>query len=463
MKFPDGFVWGAASSGPQSEGNFKKQHQNIFDYWYATSPEDFYEDVGPDLASNFYNDYPEDLVLMRRAGIKALRLSIQWTRLIDDLETGSLNADGVEFYTKLFKKMHEVGVEPYVNLFHFDMPVELQHKYGGWQSKHVTDLFELYASQAFKLFGDLVDNWFTFNEPKVIIDGQYLYQFHYPNLVDGPASVQVAYNVNLASAKAIRQFRKIVTNKNATIGSILNLTPAYPASDSSADQKAAEIAELWCNEMFLQPAIHGTYPEKLVKLLDEAGVLWQSTDEEIQLLKDNTIDQLGVNYYHPFRVQAPDVSPKSLQDWMPDIYFKEYLMPGRVDNVDKGWEIYPKALYDIAINVRDHYDNIPWFVSENGMGVSREERFLDDKGVVHDDYRIDFMRDHLSELYRGIEAGSNCNGYFSWTAIDNWSWKNAFRNRYGLIRNEIHTQTKTIKKSGQWYNKLSSTNTLTEK
>lgn len=168
-----------------------------------------------------------------------------------------------------------------------------------------------------------------------------------------------------------------------------------------------------------------------------------------------------MNFYHPERVQAPQVSPKSLQDWMPDIYFDNYEMPGRVMNVDKGWEIYPKTLYDIAINIRDNYGNIDWFVSENGMGVSREERFIKN-GVVQDDYRIKFIKDHLLELHKGIEAGSNCHGYFVWTGIDCWSWMNAYRNRYGLIRDDIHTQIKTLKKSGHWYRQLSDNNGFDE-
>ncbi|WP_424321284.1 glycoside hydrolase family 1 protein [Lacticaseibacillus chiayiensis] len=460
MPFPEGFVWGAASSGPQSEGNFHKRHQNIFDYWYATEPTAFYQEVGPDLTSNFYNDYTNDLKLMKKAGIKALRLSIQWSRLIENFETGDVNQEGAVFYQKLFTAMKVAGVEPYVNLFHFDMPFELQHQYGGWQSKHVVDLFEKYAQRAFELYGGQIDHWFTFNEPKVILDGQYLYQFHYPNIVDGPTAVQVAFDINLASAKAIAAFRKVNTNPNATIGTILNLTPAYAASDDPRDQEAARIAELWSNDMFLQPAIQGKFPSALVDLLKNDHVLWDATENELALIASNQIDELGVNYYHPFRVEAPDVSPKSLQDWMPDIYFKEYQLPGRIENVDKGWEIYPKALYDIAISMRDRFGNIPWFVSENGMGVSNEERFLDDQGMVHDDYRINFMHDHLAELLKGIEAGSNCHGYFTWTAIDNWSWKNAYRNRYGLIRNEIHTQEKTLKKSAYWFNQLSRENQL---
>lgn len=458
VKFSNDFIFGAATSGPQSEGNFKKKHQNVFDYWYEKSPEVFFDSVGPDTASNFFNDYQEDINLMKEAGIQAVRTSIQWSRLIDDFEKNTVNIESVDYYNAVIDTLLENGITPYINLLHFDMPVELQHQYGGFESKHVTDLFAGYAEQCFKLFGDRVKNWFTFNEPKVILDGAYLYKFHYPLKVNGPLAVQVAYNINLASAKAIARFRGLFDEQSENkIGIILNLTPLYPASEKEEDKSAADFAELWANRMFLDPAIHGTYPQKLVDRLEKDNVLWESTNEELTLLNQQTIDILGVNFYHPMRVKAPEISSDSLTDWMPDIYYDNFELPGRVMNVDKGWEIYPKALYDIAINIQKNYKNLPWFVSENGMGVSREERFIDETGVVQDDYRIHFMEEHLKELHKGIEAGSNCNGYFVWTGIDCWSWINAYRNRYGLIRNDIHTQQKTLKKSGRWFAELSKT------
>lgn len=460
VTFPKDFVWGAATSGPQTEGNFHKQHQNVFDYWFATEPEAFDAGVGPDTASNFYNDYDADLAKMAQAGIKGLRTSIQWTRLINDFETASLNPDGVAFYNHVIDSMLAHHIKPYLNLHHFDLPVELYDKYGGWESKHVVDLFVKFAEQCFKLFGDRVDDWFTFNEPKVVVDGQYLYGWHYPCLKDGPKAVQVAYNMNLASAKAIASFHEICPGPTKKIGIILNLTPAYAATDDPADVAAAEFAELWSNNLFLDPAVLGHFPAKLVETLDQDGVLWDATDEELAIIAANPVDYLGVNYYHPFRVERPDISPKSLQPWLPDIYFKEYAMPGRVMNVDRGWEIYPQAMADIADNIRENYHNIPWFISENGMGVAGEERFMDADGVVQDDYRIDFMKEHLTALAKGIDAGSNCKGYFVWTAIDCWSWNHAYHNRYGLIRDDIHTQEKTLKKSAGWFKTLSETGTF---
>lgn len=459
LTFPKDFWWGAATSGPQSEGRFQKKHANMFDHWYDIEPEVFYDRVGPDMASNFYNSYREDIALMKQTGLNSLRTSIQWTRLIKDLETNEVDPVGVAFYNNVIDEFLSQGIRPIFNLHHFDLPVELYHKYGGWESKKVVDLFVGFAEQCFALFGDRVKDWVTHNEPMVVVDGEYLFQFHYPKLVDGKKAVQVAYNLNLASAKVIAKFREMgQPQAGGRIGTVLNLTPTYAASDAEADQEAARIAELWNNKMFLDPAIKGEFPVELLELLTKDGVLWQSTADELALIKENTVDFIGVNFYHPNRVKTPDIAPNSVGAWMPDRYYDAYQMPGRRMNIDKGWEIYPKAVYDIAINIRDNYGNLPWFVSENGMGVSREERFMDEKGQILDDYRIDFIKEHLQWLHKGIEEGSNCFGYHLWTPIDCWSWSNAYRNRYGLIANDIHTQIKTIKKSGEWFKTLAENN-----
>ena len=459
LTFPKDFWWGAATSGPQSEGRFQKKHANMFDHWYDIEPEVFYDRVWPDMASNFYNSYREDIALMKQTGLNSLRTSIQWTRLIKDLETNEVDPVGVAFYNNVIDEILSQNIRPIFNLHHFDLPVELYHKYGGWESKKVVDLFVGFAEQCFALFGDRVKDWVTHNEPMVVVDGEYLFQFHYPKLVDGKKAVQVAYNLNLASAKVMAKFREMgQPQAGGRIGTVLNLTPTYAASDAEADQEAARIAELWNNKMFLDPAIKGEFPVELLELLTKDGVLWQSTADELALIKENTVDFIGVNFYHPNRVKTPDIAPNSVGAWMPDRYYDAYQMPGRRMNIDKGWEIYPKAVYDIAINIRDNYGNLPWFVSENGMGVSREERFMDEKGQILDDYRIEFIKEHLQWLHKGIEEGSNCFGYHLWTPIDCWSWSNAYRNRYGLIANDIHTQIKTIKKSGEWFKTLAENN-----
>ncbi|MDY4511558.1 glycoside hydrolase family 1 protein, partial [Streptococcus hyovaginalis] len=249
LRFPENFWWGAATSGPQSEGNFKKKHQNIMDYWYEIHPEDFYNNIGPDTASNFYHDFKEDIKLMKKCGLNTVRTSIQWSRLIDDFEKNTVNQEAVDYYNAVINEFLKNDITPFINLHHFDLPIELFHRYGGWENKHVVDLFVGYAEQCFKLFGDRIDYWFTHNEPLVVVEGGYLDRFHYPKKVDGRAAVQVAYNLQLASSKVIKKYREM--NLAGQIGIILNLTPAYPASQDMEDIEAGKKADLWYNRLFM--------------------------------------------------------------------------------------------------------------------------------------------------------------------------------------------------------------------
>lgn len=457
--FPENFLWGSATSGPQSEGRFNKKHDSVFDYWYDIEPDAFFDKVGPNVASNFYNSYKEDLAMIKEIGLNSFRTSIQWTRLIKDFETAEVDEDGVRFYNDMIDECLKNGLTPIMNLHHFDLPVELYKKYGGWESKHVVDLFVKFAEKAFELFGDRIKYWTTFNEPIVVVEGQYLYKFHYPCLVDGKKAVQVMFNINLASAKAIGAYRKGGYNKDGgKIGIVLNLTPSYPRSESMEDLAAAKFADDFFNNSFLDPAIKGKFPEYLVEKLTEDKVLWEATEEEMAIIKDNTIDFLGVNYYQPRRVKAKEEAYDEALGWMPDKYFDNYIMPGRRMNPYRGWEIYPEAMHDIAMNLKNNYNNIPWYISENGMGVEGEDRYKNEDGIIEDDYRIDFIKEHLEHLHRGIEEGSNCFGYHTWTPIDCWSWLNAYKNRYGYISVDLDTQKKTIKKSGRWIKEVTENN-----
>ena len=458
--FPKGFWWGSATSGPQSEGSFNKKNKSVFDYWYEVEPEAFFDKVGPDVTSNFYNSYKEDIALIKEIGLNSLRTSIQWTRLIKDFESGEVDEDGVKFYNNVIDEIIKSGMIPVMNLHHFDLPIELYEKYGGWESKHVVELFVKFAKVAFELFGDRVKYWTTFNEPIVVVEGEYLYQFHYPKLVDGKKAMQVLYNLNLASAKAIKAYRDGGYEKdNGQIGIILNLTPAYPRDkENEKDLEAAKIADNFFNYSFLDPAVKGEFPKELVELLIKDNVIWESTDEELEIIKNNTIDFLGVNYYQPRRVKAKENPFDESKGWMPDKYFDNYEMPGRRMNPYRGWEIYPEAIYDIAINIKENYNNIPWYISENGMGVEGEEKYINSEGYIEDDYRIEFLEEHLMYLHKAIEEGSNCFGYHTWTPIDCWSWSNAYKNRYGFIAVDLKTQKKTIKKSGRWIKEVSKNN-----
>lgn len=451
IDFPESFWWGAAMSGPQMEGNFDKLHENVMDYWYKTSKKEFFNEVGPEIATDFYHHYKEDIQMMKSIGMNSFRTSIQWTRLIKNFETGEPDEKAIEFYDNVIKECEKNDILLVLNLHHFDMPIELLEKYGGWESKHVVDLFVKFAKTAFHLFGDRVKYWTTFNEPMVIPEAGYLCGFHYPKYVNkGKAAVQIIYNLNLASARCIELYHKMCKGE---IGIILNLTPAYPRSETEDDLKVSHIVDLFYNRSFLDPAVKGEFPEDLIKILKDNNVLWKYTEDEIQVIRENMVDFLGVNYYHPKRVKTREIPLKS-EEWTPEQYYEEYDMPGKRVNPYRGWEIYPKAIYDISKNIQENYENIPWFISENGMGVEGEEKYINLDGKIEDDYRIEFYEEHLEQLQKAISEGSNCFGYHAWTGIDCWSWNNAYKNRYGFIALDLKTQKRVVKKSGEWLKKV---------
>jgi 6-phospho-beta-glucosidase len=456
-RFPDGFWWGSAASGPQTEGaaDVDGKGKNIWDHWYELEPTRFFDGVGPSKTSQFYYKYKEDIQLMKELGHNSFRMSITWSRLIPE-GRGEVNPKAVEFYNNVINEMIENGIEPFVNLFHFDMPLALQ-EIGGWVNRETVDAYEVYAKTCFELFGDRVKYWFTHNEPIVPVEGGYLYDFHYPNEVDFRKAVQVAYHSILASARAIKVYKEL--NHGGKIGIILNLTPSYPRSQHPADVKAAVLADAFFNRSFLDPSVKGEFPEELVQLLKSEGFMPEIEKGDLEVIRHHTVDLLGVNYYQPRRVKAKENLPHPDSPFMPERFFDNYVMPGRKMNPHRGWEIYEKGIYDILLNLKENYGNIECFISENGMGVEGEEKFRDEKGMIQDDYRIEFIQDHLKWVHKAIEEGSNVKGYHLWTFMDNWSWTNAYKNRYGFVSVNLNKDgERTIKKSGLWFKTVSEYN-----
>ncbi|MBL0485063.1 glycoside hydrolase family 1 protein [Aeromonas caviae] len=449
FRFPDTFWWGSASSAPQAEGASLQggKAPTIWDHWFAIEPNRFHQQVGPADTSTFYQHFRDDIALMQEIGHNSFRTSISWARLLPQ-GRGEPNPEAVRFYHAMLDELLARGITPFINLFHFDMPMSMQEQ-GGWESRKVVDAFAEFAATCFRLFGGKVKHWFTFNEPIVPVEGGYLYDFHYPNVVDFRRAATVAYHTMLAHAKAVQAYR--AQGQDGQIGIILNLTPSYPRSQHPADLKAANIADLFFNRSFLDPAVKGEYPTELVALLREYDQLPASEPEDRALLATGKVDLLGVNYYQPRRVKARSNAVNPASPFMPEWFFDYYEMPGRKMNPHRGWEIYEKGIYDILVNLRDHYGNIPCFISENGMGVEGEEKFLGEQGQIQDDYRIAFIRDHLSWVHKGIGEGCQCLGYHLWTFVDNWSWSNAYKNRYGFVRLDLATGERRIKKSGEWF------------
>lgn len=451
-KFPDNFFWGAALSGPQTEGIENKANLNVWDTWYIEEPDRFYNRYSANVACDTYNRYKEDVALMQNVSLNSIRTSIQWTRLIKNLETNEVDEDAVRFYRDYFETMIAAGVKPFVNLYHFDMPDELMKKYGGFESKHVVELFVSYAEKCFELFGDIIEYWITMNEPVVPIEFGYWYDAHRPNKVDPKLGIQAAYYTLLAHSKVVSKYKEM--GLRGEIGVVLNLTPAYPRSENELDVKAALECDAIFNKSFMDPVVLGKYNKIFSEIVVTNGIQPKKTEEEDELILTTDVDFIGLNYYVPRRVKARLTEVNKENPWFPEWHFEYYDLPGSRNNPHRdNNEIYPKAVYDIAKSVQEEYGNIKWYLAEIGISITKEEDLIED-GIVNDQFRTELLKEHLIYLHQAIAEGSNCFGVHQWTFIDNWSWLNSYKRRYGLYYLDLKTQERKIKKHALAYKEI---------
>lgn len=458
--FPKNFFWGAATSAPQSEGGQYEggRSASTWDKWFELEPERFNSNIGPSVTSDVYNRYREDAKLMSDINLNSYRTSISWNRLLPDGKT--LNEEAVTYYRDYFQSLRDEGVEPVMNLFHFDMPWWLMEE-GGWENRDSYKHFAFYAKTAFEQFGDLIKYWTTFNEPIVHVTCGYLGEYHWPKVNDLSRAIQVAHHTNLAHAAAVVEYRKL--GLDGQIGNILNLSPVYPRSQSEGDLKAKRDAEELHVKSFLDPTVKGEYSPYLIELLRENDLLPTVEEGDLELIKQGKVDFLGVNYYQPIRVREVEEHEKTYPVNSLGHFSRHYDWPEKRMNKHRGWEIYPEGIYDIAMVIKEEYGNLPFFISENGMGVAEEERFMNEDGMIEDDYRIEFINDHLEFVQKAIAEGANCFGYHLWTFVDCWSWLNTYKNRYGFYRMDLETGDRSVKKSGKWIKKVIEENKLLDK
>lgn len=390
---------------------------------------------------------------------KSFRTSMQWTRLLD--QDGNINPEGAAWYHKLIDCANENGIDIFMNMYHFDMP-EYLYKRGGWANREVVEAYANFVKKAMEEFGGKVKYWFTFNEPIVEPEQQYLHGVWFPYEKNIKRSLDVQYNITLAHCLAVMNFRELQARgkmvEGAKIGMINCFAPPYTKEDPSPeDLEAVRMTDGLHNRWWLDVVAHGHLPKDVIDTVEnEWKIKMNRRPGDEAILAGGKVDWLGFNYYQPTRIQAPD--QKFDENGLPCIA-KPYIWPERRMNEHRGWEIYPKGIYDFGMKIKNECPDLPYFISENGMGVEGEEKYMDENGSVQDDYRIEFVRDHLEWIAKAIEDGSNCLGYHYWGVIDNWSWANAFKNRYGFIRVALDQGYKRIeKKSANWIREVAKNN-----
>jgi len=456
---PKDFFFGAAFSGPQTEGAYKLtgKLENIWDTWSDERIGDFYNQVGSYVGNDFYHRYEEDIRLLKSLGLKNFRTSIQWSRLLD--KDGHLNPEGAEFYHRVLACAQQNGMDVFMNLYHFDMPTYLFRR-GGWESREVVEAYAHYAEVAFTEFAGEVKYWFTFNEPIVEPEQRYMDGNWYPFVKDMRRAVVTQYNIALAHSLAAGTFHRLreagVIPEDTKLGMINCFTPPYTKDNPSpADLEAVRMKDGLANRWWLDLVAEGHLPKDVLETLEEKGIPAPIRPGDDAVFAMGKVDWLGFNYYQPARVQAP---AKPVDENGNPVFSDPYIWPERRINKSRGWEIYPKGIYDFGMSLKEHYPDLEFFISENGMGVENEEQYRGGDGIIQDDYRIDFVREHLEWVAKAIEEGAKCKGYHYWAVIDNWSWANAFKNRYGFIEVRLHDgYNRRLKKSAQWLKKVAET------
>ena len=462
LVLPKDFFFGAAMSGPQTEGAWKAggKLENLWDTWSNESLDDFHDCVGSYAGNDFTRRHHDDFELLASLGLTSVRTSIQWSRLLD--ENGDVNPEGERYYHELFADAKACGLEVFVNLYHFDMPTYLFRR-GGWESREVVEAYAHYAAAAFRTFGQEISYWFTFNEPIVEPEMRYTVGEWYPFVRSYTRARSIQYNISIAHSLAVREFRLAQQAGSmlpgARIGLINCFTPPYTREDpSDADLEAVRMTDGVANRWWLDLVTEGRPPSDVLDTLAARGIDLPIRPGDEQVLSQGKVDWLGCNYYHPERVQAPahDIDESGCP-----CFADPYVWPEAKMNKSRGWEIFPKGIYDFGMMLKRDYPDLDFFVSENGMGVEHEERFKDASGQIQDDYRIDFVREHLAWIARAIDDGARCRGYHYWAVIDNWSWKNAFKNRYGFVEVNLSDGfSRHPKKSAAWLKGIAQTHVI---
>ncbi len=452
---PEDFFLGAAASAWQTEGwKGKKEGQDSYmDAWYKENREVWHEGYGPAVATDFISRYEEDFSYMKEIGLNCYRTSLNWSRFLTDYENAVVDEDYAAYYSRMIDACIRNGVEPMICLEHYEVPQVLMERCGGWNSRHVVDLFVKYAAKAFERFGSRVKYWFAFNEPVVVQTRVYLDGLRWPFHQDSKVWMQWNYHKALATAAVMDAYKKSgMRRSGCKFGTIINVETVYPRTDSADDMNAADKYDLFYNRLFLDPAIRGAYEDGFFELLDRHGILMEYTPGDLALIKANPTDWVGINLYHPNRVKGRMNPIREGAPFHPCCYYEEFDMPGKRMNPFRGWEIYPKIVYDFAMRMKHEYGNKEWFIAENGMGVQNEGQYRDKQGMIQDDYRIDFFRQHLYWAVKAVEDGSNLKGYMNWAFTDNVSPMNAFKNRYGLVEIDLeHNRDRHLKKSALFF------------
>nr|BAO04178.1 acyl-glucose-dependent anthocyanin glucosyltransferase [Delphinium grandiflorum] len=466
--FPVNFTFGVSSSAYQFEGAYKEDGRglSIWDTYTHRYPERIADGCNGDVAIDQYHHYKEDVALVKDTGFDAYRLSVSWTRVLPSGKlSGGVNKKGIEYYNNLIDELLSKGLQPYVAIFHWDVPQRIEDEYGGFLSSRIVEDFKDYADLCYREFGDRVKHWITINEPSIF--STLVYDFG--TLGSGcfkstgtciPAnSATIPYvlghNQLLAHAAAVKLYReKYQSDQKGKIGLSLLANWYMPLSRAKADRDAAQRGNDFNFGWFMDPVTYGEYPKSMQSLCGDR--LPKFTKLQSDTLK-GSYDFVGLNYYTAFYAANSVQSPDAQQNYHADCRcsVSEDKNGGPLGPKPNSWWplLHPRGILDILRYTKEKYNNPTVYITENGIaGYRNSSQSLEE--VLADPLRIDYHRSHLSFVLRAIDEGIDLKGYFAWSLLDAFEWFQGYNTPYGLNYVDLKTMKRYPKQSSIWFKKF---------
>lgn len=432
--FGNDFAWGIASSAIQTEGaaTIDGKGLSIWDE-FASRKNKIFSNHTPAVASDFYNNYRKDIELIKDMGIPNFRFSLSWSRILPD-GIGEVNTKGIEFYHKVIDTCIELGIEPWITLYHWDLPLPLEKK-GGWTNREIIHWFQEYVEVCVNAFKDKVKHWMIINEPLGFTGAGYYLGVHAPGRKGLGNFLSAMHHAVLCQAIGFKTIKKL--QPDSEVGTTFSCAYVTPYSDSEKDKRAALKIDTVLNRSFIEPSLGLGYPFDSIPFLKKIKKYMHKGDEE--LMKAD-FDFIGIQIYTREVVKHCFYIP----------FLNAKLVPAdkrKVYRTLMDWEVYPEAIYEMIKKYNGYNGIKKLIITENGSSFPDEpvDNIVDDKDRKH------YLQLYLEQVLKAKHEGYKVSGYFVWSLTDNFEWREGYRQRFGLVYVDFKTQMRIIKESGKWY------------
>jgi beta-glucosidase len=450
-RFPPGFLWGASTSAYQIEGAVQEdgRGQSIWDTFTHTPDKVHGGDTG-DIACDSYHRLDEDLAALSELGAGAYRFSVAWPR-VQPTGSGAVNQAGLDYYRALVSGLRERDIVPVATAYHWELPQALEDR-GGWARRETAERFAEYTRVLADALGDHVGMWITMNEPQQTAHQGYRVGTHAPGRTDYALAAAATHHLLLGHGLAMEAMRSALPGR-VPVGISLDLHPVRAAGENALD--AAAVVDAEHNRIFLDPVLHGRYPQAVrSELLPPVELIELGDMKTISA----PVDFLGLNYYSPYYVRRGDWDDLRLgESPLPGHPGVVNYAPPALPRTNMGWLIEPDGLYDTLLALDREAPRLPLYITENGCAA---DDYITPEGSVNDLERVEYLRGHFDAAWRAIQDGVNLSGYFVWSLMDNFEWARGYSRRFGLYFVDFATQQRLPKRSAAFFAKVARSNGL---